>query len=165
MSTQAPESPGAGRLAWWVRWVVVLTVSLDVIGAVIAVAKPGAMLPAGEHMTSAARLYAGYLVSRDLSVAVVLIAFALIRARQGLAAALVLSASTQVFDIVIDASSGRAALVPGLSVLCALLVLAAGGVAGAPLWRRSAWLGIDGRHGNVDRRPGRPVSPALERSA
>jgi hypothetical protein len=148
------QSSGASEaqpVARWIKGVVVLTVCLNVVGATIAVANPGAMLPAGEHMTSAARLYAGYLVSRDLSLAVVLLAFLVIRARQGLAAALLMGALTQVFDIVIDTSSGRAVLVPGLIVLCGLLLLAAGGASGAPVWRRSAWLAVDAPHRNVDR--------------
>ena len=126
----------------WVWSVVILAAGLDTIGAAIAAVDPAALLPAGEQMTGAAHVYAGYLVSRDLALAVGLCVFLILGARQVLTAVLLMSALTQLLDIAVDSASGRAVLVPGLGVLCGLLIVAAIRTSCGPVWRRSTWLDV-----------------------
>jgi hypothetical protein len=59
-----------------------------------------------------------------------------------------MSALTQAFDIAVDGASGRAVLVPGLSVLCGLLFVSAMRTSRAPVWRRSTWLQLGAADGD-----------------
>jgi hypothetical protein len=108
-------------------------------GAVIAIADPAMLLGPGDHVTDAVRVYAGYLFSRNLALAVMLIATLVMRARRVLAGLMVLTAAIQILDTAVDAATGRWILVPGLLVFTAAFLLGAHRLADQPLWCPAAW--------------------------
>jgi len=61
-------------------------------------------------MNSAARVYAGYLVSRNLAIALMLLAAWVTGARQALSGLTVFAALVQFLDMGLDAAEGRIAL-------------------------------------------------------
>ena len=68
-------------IPWWVGAVVVLGAALMAMGAVIALVHPAMLVSPGDEINSAAHIYAGYLVSRNLIVAVFLLLALGLRAR------------------------------------------------------------------------------------
>jgi uncharacterized membrane protein YedE/YeeE len=90
-------------------------------------------------MNQAARVYAHYLVARNLAVAIVLGILLAMRARRLLAGLLVLTALIQLLDAGLDAATGRWALVPGLLVLTAAFLVGAARLCGQALWQVATW--------------------------
>jgi hypothetical protein len=136
------QGPLPGRSVRPPRWVdaaVVLVALLFAAGGVIALVRPALLVASGADIDPAARVYAGYLASRDCALAVALIVLLVLRARQLLAGALLLAALVQAMDIVVDAGSGRLVLVPGLVLLAALMIAAATRLARRPVWRAASW--------------------------
>jgi hypothetical protein len=123
----------------WVDVAVALAALLFAAGAVIALARPALLVGSGADVDAAARVYAGYLASRDGALAVALLVGLAVRARQLLAGALLMAALIQAVDIAVDASSGRLVLVPGLAALAALILAAATRLARRPVWRAASW--------------------------
>jgi hypothetical protein len=101
---------------WWVSTIVILGALLTAAGGIIAQVHPALLLRAGDQVTPAAHVYAGYLVSRNLALAVMLLAVLVLRARRVLAGLMVLTAVIQLIDAVVDAAGGRWTLVPGVMV-------------------------------------------------
>lgn len=134
-----PTAPHAHAIPRWLTTIVGLGALLTTAGAVIAVADPTMLLGPGEHVTEAVRVYADYLFSRNLALAIMIIAMLLIRARRVLAGLMVLTATIQVLDAAMDAVTGRWTLVPGLLVFTAAFLLGAHRLVDQPLWRRAAW--------------------------
>jgi hypothetical protein len=97
---------------------------------VIALVHPALLLVPGERMNQAARVYADYLVARDLAVAIVLGVLPAMRVRRMLAGLLVLTALIQLLDAGLDAATGRLTLVPGLLVLTVTFLVGAGRLCG-----------------------------------
>jgi hypothetical protein len=89
-------------------------------------------------MNQAAYTYAGCLISRDLALAVMLLATLALRARHVLAGLMVLTALTQLIDAVVDATSGRASLLPILLVFVAAFLIGAARLSGQALWKAAA---------------------------
>ena len=108
-------------------------------GAIIALVKPSMLVAPHDEINGAVRIYAGYLVSRNLALALMLVVTLLIRARPALAATLVLTAFVQLFDVILDASEGRWTLVPGVLVLAIAFFVCASHVFGQSWWKLSAW--------------------------
>jgi hypothetical protein len=136
--------------------VVLLGAALTAAGAVIALVRPALLLPPGDQMTDAARVYADYLVARNLALAVMLGVLLAIRARRMLAGLLVLTALIQLLDAVLDAATGRWALVPGLLLFATAFGIAAARGFGQAFWKADAWrdtaappAGRDLRHGQI----------------
>jgi hypothetical protein len=109
----------------WVTAVTCLAVLLLTTGAVVALVRPALLLAPGDGVGNGVRVYADYLVSRNLAVAAVLVAALAARARPVLAAVLALTALIQAIDLALDAVTARWALVPGLAILAIALALAA----------------------------------------
>jgi hypothetical protein len=76
-------------------------------------------------MNQAAYVYAGYLVSRDLALAAMLIAALALRAYHVLVGLMALTALTQVIDSIVDATTGRASLLPVILVFAVAYFIAA----------------------------------------
>ena len=110
-TTTAPTIPR------WVAAIVLLGALLTAAGGVIALVHPEMLLGPGEPMNAAASVYAGYLVSRDLALACVLLVTLVLRARPALAGFMWLAALTQGIDAVVDATTGRTSLVPVVVVV------------------------------------------------
>jgi hypothetical protein len=116
----ATKTPTA--IPWWVATIVILGALLTATGGILALVRPG--LLAGEPMNQAAYVYAGYLVSRDLALAVMLLATLALRSYRMLAGLMLLTVLTQVIDAVVDASTGRATLLPAILVLAVAYLVA-----------------------------------------
>lgn len=141
-SSTPPVEPTASTpqaIPGWVATIVGLGALLTTAGAVIAIADPAMLLGAGEHVTDAVRVYAGYLFSRNLVLAVVLIVTLMMRARRMLAGLMVLTAAIQALDVVVDTVTGRWILVPGLVVFTVAFLLGARRLVDQPLWRPATW--------------------------
>ena len=115
--SDAPAARHDSSLPWWVAAIVIVGSVLMAAGAVIAMVRPAMLAPPGESINGAVRVYAGYLFSRNLAIAALLLGSLILRARPALRAMLVLAASIQLLDAVIDCLEGRWVLAPGILVL------------------------------------------------
>lgn len=133
--TAAPATLGI-PLPW--ALVTLFAALLLAVGAVIALAHPILLVPPASQITEAVRIYAGYLASRNLALAIMLVVLLVSRARLSLAHLMALVALIQFIDAVIDAAEARWAIVPGVLLLGLLFLFAATRLANRPLRKRSA---------------------------
>ena len=112
-------------LPFWIKAVVFTGALLFAAGAIIAMIRPEMLAPAHGEINSAAHVYAGYFVSRNLALAVMLFAALITDARQALSGLMILAALVQFLDAGFDAAEGRLILIPGVILLGALFSLAA----------------------------------------
>lgn len=135
--TQQPDTRPipAPALPWWVATIVILGALLTAAGGLIALVRPELLLAPGQPMSDAAYVYAGYLISRNLALAALLLILLAFHARRGACGALVglllLTALVQMLDALVDATTGRVALVPvvlivGVAFLVSALRLGGG---------------------------------------
>jgi hypothetical protein len=96
-------------------------------GAAIAYFKPAMLLSPLEQVTDGVRVYAGYMISRNAALALLLLAGMLFRVRTLLGNMLLMAGAVQIFDACIDGAEGRWMLVPGVAVLGIVFLLAAAG--------------------------------------
>ncbi len=97
------------------------------------------LLKSGQTMNDAANVYAGYLVSRGLAVAIMLLALLVLRAWRMLAGLMVLTALLQLIDAVVDLVEGRLLLLPILLIYIIAFLIGANWLFGQPFWKASAW--------------------------
>jgi hypothetical protein len=128
---------------WWLVVTVVLGASLLTAGGLIALVRPAMLVSPQDQINGAVHVYAGYLVSRNLALAVMLLITLTMRARGALGILMVLTACIQFLDAGMDALEGRWSLVPGVLVLAIVFSIA------------GAWLS---RY--TFRKPGDDCSPA-----
>jgi hypothetical protein len=128
-----PSTPGG------VSAIVILGAMLTAAGGIIAEVRPTLLLSAGERMNAAAGVYAGYLVSRNLALAVMLVATLVLRARRELTGLMVLTALIQVVDAIVDGAGGRWTLVPGVLALGVAFLVGAARLSPRPLWPPGTW--------------------------
>jgi hypothetical protein len=128
-----------GSFPWWLNVIVILGSVLMASGGVIALVKPGMLVSPGAQITEAVRVYAGYLVSRNLTLAAMLLAVLAARARMALGVLMVLTAFIQLFDAVLDLMEGRLPLAPGVIIIAIAFFLGAARVSGYPFWKAEAW--------------------------
>jgi hypothetical protein len=124
---------------WWLQTIVVLGALLMLMGAAIALLKPAMLLSPQDHINSAVHVYAGYLVSRNTALALMLLAALFLRARGVLNTLMLLTAVIQLLDAVLDALEGRWPIVPGILVFAVLYFVAAAKLSGHPFWNIRAW--------------------------
>lgn len=134
----APQS-GSPAIAWWLSIVVVLGVLLLAAGAVIALIHPAMLVSPHDEINGAVRIYAGYFASRNLALAIVLVALLGLRAKKALSNLMVLVALVQLIDACIDCVEGRWVIVPGVLVFGLIFCLGAYRLSGYPFWKREAW--------------------------
>ncbi len=107
--TQSPSVPG------WINVVVALGAGLLAVGALLALLKPSMLLAPGDPVTSGVRVYAGYLFSRNLALAILLVAALAGRFRASLPGMIALYILIQGLDAIMDCIEGRwAVLLPVL---------------------------------------------------
>ena len=123
----------------WVRAVVVLGAVLMATGAVLALVRPQMLVSPHDEINGAVRIYAGYLTSRNLTIALMLLAALALRTRNMLNSLILLTGFVQALDAVVDIAEGRWVIVPGVAVLAVLFFLAAARLSGYPFWRVEAW--------------------------
>ncbi len=119
----------------WVSVVVVLGASLLATGGVIALVRPGMLVSPHDEINSSAHIYAGYLFSRNVSLAVMLLAAWGTGARYMLSGLMALAAIVQFLDAGLDAVEGRVILLPVVVALGALFALAAARLSGRLFWK------------------------------
>ncbi len=140
MTVQPDPTPATPpSIPWWVAAIVIVGALLTAAGGIFALARPETLLEAGQHMNAAAHVYAGYLISRGLALALMLLTLLALRARRMLASLMVLIALVQVIDAVVDATTGRASLLPIAVVFAAAFLLGATRLFGQAFWKLSNW--------------------------
>lgn len=132
-----PSKPTA--LPWWLVTIVIIGALLAAAGAFAAIFRPDMLLGSGQTMNDAANVYAGYLVSRGLAVAVMLLALLILRAWRMLAGLMVFTALLQLIDAVVDLVEGRYLLLPILLIYVIAFLIGANWLFGQPFWKASAW--------------------------
>jgi|SRR5271169_1143055 len=140
------ESVNSGSLThepvpWWLSTTVVVGALLMASGAIIALIRPAMLVSAGAEINSATRVYAGYLISRNLALAVMLLVMLGMRARGVLSSLMVLTAFIQLLDAGMDFLEQRWALVPGVLIFAVVFFFGAARLSGQPFWRLAAWSG------------------------
>lgn len=106
-----------GVLPAWVAAVVAAGALLLITGAVLALAKPSMFLGPGDAVTGGVRVYAGYLFSRNLALAVLLIAALTRRWRANLPGLIALYALIQLLDAIVDCAEARWMVLPPVVLL------------------------------------------------
>lgn len=134
--TAAPGNASRIPLPWTL--LTLLAALLLAAGGIIALADPILLVPPSSQITEAARIYAGYLASRNLALTIMLVALLVLRAKHSLAVLMALAALSQFIDAVIDAAEARWPIVPGVLLLGLLFLLTATRLADRPLWKRTA---------------------------
>jgi hypothetical protein len=126
-------------LSWWLVAIITVGAILMVAGGLIALLRPQMLLPPHQEITQAVRVYAGYVVSRNLMLGLLLLAALSLRARGPLSTLMVLYAGIQFLDAILDCVEGRWAIAPGIVVLGLLFLMGAARVSGHPLWSAKGW--------------------------
>jgi hypothetical protein len=133
---------GTGRnqpIAWWIRVAVILGAALTAMGAVIALVQPAMLVSPHDEINGAVHIYAGYLVSRNLAIAITLIALLILGAKRALGNLMVLVGLIQLLDVCMDVAEGRWSIVPGILVFGIVFLVGAARLCGFPFWRAQAW--------------------------
>jgi hypothetical protein len=108
-------------------------------GGVIALVNPAMLVSPQDQINGAVHIYAGYLASRNLCIAGLLLILLAMRKARALGNLLVLTAFIQLADAILDAVEGRWPIVPGVFVLGVLFFLAAARLSGYAFWKTEAW--------------------------
>ena len=122
-------------LPWWLSAIVICGAALMAAGAVIAMVRPAMLAPPGAEINEAVHIYAGYLVSRNLAIALMLLLTLFSGARLALGHYLILTAFIQYLDAAIDAGEGRWILVPSVLIVGTAFLTAAYVIFPRPLWK------------------------------
>lgn len=130
---------GSTGLPVWPQVIAALAAVLLATGAAIALFSPAMLVGPHEQINEAARVYAGYLASRNFALAGFLLGALVSRSKSLLNHVLLLTASIQLVDAAIDCFDARWVVIPGVTVLAALFFAAAAGISRYPFWRAKAW--------------------------
>jgi hypothetical protein len=126
--TELLETKIPTGIPWWVATIVILGALLTVTGGILALVRPEIL--AGASMNQAAYVYASYLVSRDLALAAMLLATLVLRSYRVLTGLMLLTVLTQMIDAIVDATTGRASLLPAILVFAVAYLIAAARIFG-----------------------------------
>jgi hypothetical protein len=126
-------------MPWWLPTIVVVVALLMTTGGIIALVNPALLVPQGERVNTAVSIYSGYLFSRNVAIALMLIVTLCIRARGALGYFMVLTGLTQLLDAGVDCAEQRWTLVPVVLILGFALLLGAARVLERPWWNIAAW--------------------------
>jgi hypothetical protein len=126
-------------IALWVRIVAVFGALLLATGAVLALVNPVMLVSPHDEINGAVHIYAGYLASRNLALAMMLVALLSLGAKRALSNMMVLVALVQLLDVCMDCHEGRWTLVPGVLIFGLLFLIGAASLSAHPLWRSSFW--------------------------
>lgn len=137
MQKEKSFNANAQPLPWWLSIIIVVGALLMAAGGLIALLHPGLLVSPGDQITQPVRIYAGYLASRNLALAIVLLIAFLLRGRAALSNLMLLIALIQILDAGIDAAEGRWIIVPG--VLIFGLLYLAGAAHLRSFWKADSW--------------------------
>ena len=73
LSSTRPSLNGNAALPWWLRTIVVVGALLMATGAFIALLHPVLLVSPHDEINGAVHIYAGYLASRNLGLAIMLL--------------------------------------------------------------------------------------------
>ncbi|MGA9673414.1 MAG: hypothetical protein WBQ94_29760 [Terracidiphilus sp.] len=135
----APSAQTNQPIAWWVRVVVILGAGLTAMGAVIALVYPSMLVSPHDEINNAVRVYAGYLVARNLAIALLLMVLLVLGAKRALGNLMALVGVIQLLDVCMDVAEGRWSIVPGILVFGILFLVGAARLSGYAFWRVEAW--------------------------
>ena len=143
---QHPESSPAERLPssdWHppvrVKAIAILAAVLLTAGASLALFDPTMLVGKGAQMNPAARVFAGYLFSRNLAVAALMAGALALRARKALGTLLTLTALIQFGDAAMDCYEQRWSIVPVVVFLGLAFLIGAGSALGHSAWKINNW--------------------------
>jgi hypothetical protein len=144
LGSQMKTNGGADALltspiAWWLRIAVMLGALLIATGAVVALVHPALLVSPHDEMNGAVHIYAGYLASRNLALAIMLVLLLTLQARRALSNLMVVVALIQVLDACIDCAEGRWVVAPGVLVFGLVFLIGAARLSGHPFWKAAAW--------------------------
>ena len=139
-SLQDAEVLHSKPMPLWVRVIVIVGALLTLMGAVIALVHPVMLVAPRDEINRAVRIYAGYLATRNLTLAVLLMALLLVGARRSLGNLMVLVGLIQVLDACMDVYERRWAIVPGVLAFGLIFLIGAARLSdGNPFWKLKAW--------------------------
>jgi hypothetical protein len=121
----SPASGPTSARQWWVTAFVMVGSLLLIAGAMLALLRPQMLLSPDQPVTPAVRVYAGYLVSRNLALALMLLSALRAGGRVTLHGMMVLYALVQLLDAVMDVIEHRWTLLPLIIVLALLFLVGA----------------------------------------
>jgi len=124
---------------WWITVAVVLGSLLILAGGVVAMVRPAMLVSPQDEINGVVHIYAGYLTSRNVTLAGMLLVMLVLRARTALSNLMVFTAFIQLLDAVIDCVEGRWPSVPMVLVFGLVFLMGAARLRGVKLWRRQAW--------------------------
>jgi protein-S-isoprenylcysteine O-methyltransferase Ste14 len=133
------RSDANASFPWWLSASVILGALLMAAGGVIALVRPAMLVSPDAQIDEAARVYAGYLVSRNLALAAMLLVMLGVRARGPLRSLMLLTACIQLLDAGMDSLEGRWTLVPGVLVFAIVFFIGAARISGQPFWKLATW--------------------------
>jgi hypothetical protein len=133
------EASRRTALPKWLPLIVVPGALLFAAGAIIALVNPAMLASPEVGINGAVHVYAGYLVARNLALALLLLITLSMGARRSLSTLMVLTALIQLFDAAMDIAEGRWPLIPGVVVFAVLFLFGAARITGSPVWRAAAW--------------------------
>lgn len=122
-------------IPWWLRAIVILGAVLLAIGALLALFQPAMLVSPNDEINGAVHIYAGYFASRNLALAIMLVALLSLTAKHALSNMMALVALVQLLDAAIDCVEGRWILVPGVVLLGLLFLIGAVRLTGYPFWQ------------------------------
>jgi hypothetical protein len=128
---------------WFPKLIAALGALLLISGALIALFHPAMLVSPHDEISGAVHIYAGYLASRNLALAVMLLAALALGAKRLLNNLLLLLSLIQLFDAAIDVVEGRWSVASGVLVLAILFFAASGSLSGYPFWKTHAWKETD----------------------
>jgi hypothetical protein len=140
VGTAAPlRSDETASLPGWLPASIILGALLMAAGAMIALIQPALLVSADAEIKQAARVYSGYLASRNPAPAAMLLGMLAVRARGVLGGLMPLTALIQLLDAGMDGLEGRWALVPGVLVFAIGFFIGAARLSRQPFWKPAAW--------------------------
>jgi hypothetical protein len=138
-SSTRPSWSGSAEPPWWLRTIVFLGALLMITGALMALLHPSLLVSPHDEINGAVHIYAGYLASRNLGLAIMLLAAMSLRARGTLNTLMLLGAFIQFLDAGIDCVEGRWVIVPGVVLIGLLFFVGSVRLSGYPFWKMEAW--------------------------
>jgi len=124
----------------WMNAVVIVGTLLMASGAVIALVRPAMLVSPHDAINGAVRVYADYLFTRNLPMALLMLALLAMGARRALGNLLALVGIVQLMDAVVDCVEARWIVAAGVLVLGVLFLMASARLCGGAFWKGEAWL-------------------------
>jgi hypothetical protein len=108
-------------------------------GAVLALIHPAMLVSPHDEINGAVRIYAGYLASRNMALAIMLIVLLGLSAKRALSNLMFLVALVQLLDACIDCAEARWPILPGVICLGLVFLFGAARLSTYPFWKSEFW--------------------------